>query len=274
MKIVSFNVNSIRARLHQLEAVIKAHSPDIIGLQETKVTDDDFPLEAINELGYQVAFHGQKSHYGVALLSRIAARSVQRGFADDDDSSQRRFISGTFEMQSGEELTVINGYFPQGENRAHATKFPAKQKFYADLGKLLEEDFDPGRPLVIMGDINIAPGDKDVGIGDDNRKRWLKSGKCCFLPEEREWFEKLSAWGLMDTYRLINPDEDARFSWFDYRSKGFDKDPKRGLRIDVIMATAPLAKACTAADIDYAARAMLKPSDHCPVWARFDCSLA
>ena len=119
-----------------------------------------------------------------------------------------------------------------------------------------------------------ADADGNIGIGDDNRKRWLKSGKCCFLPEEREWFEKLSAWGLMDTYRLINPDEDARFSWFDYRSKGFDKEPKKGLRIDVIMATAPLAKTCVAADIDYEIRAMQKPSDHCPVWARFDCNLA
>lgn len=273
MKIVSFNVNSIRARLHQLEAVIEAHNPDIIGLQETKVTDDDFPASVINDMGYQVVFNGQKSHYGVALLSKIAAKSVQRGFATDDESSQKRFISGAFEMQSGDELTVINGYFPQGESSAHPTKFPAKQKFYADMVNLLHENYDPSGSLVIMGDINIAPDDNDIGIGEDNRKRWLKSGKCCFLPEEREWFESLRAWGLTDTFRLINPQDDARFSWFDYRSKGFEKDPKRGLRIDVIMATARLAKTCIAADIDYNTRAMLKPSDHCPVWSRFDCDL-
>lgn len=273
MKIVSFNVNSVRARLHQVQAVIDTHNPDIIGLQETKVIDADFPSDAINEMGYQVVFHGQKSHHGVALMSKIAAKNVQKGFADDDDTSQKRFICGTFEMQNGEELTVINGYFPQGENRAHAEKFPAKRKFYADLGKLLHEHFDPDQPLVIMGDINIAPGDNDIGIGEDNRKRWLREGKCCFLPEEREWFEALSQWGLADTFRLINPAEDARFSWFDYRSKGFEKQPRRGLRIDLIMTTTPLAKVCASADIDYAIRAMSKPSDHCPIWAAFDCEL-
>jgi exodeoxyribonuclease-3 len=274
MKIVSFNVNSIRVRLHQLKAVIEAHNPDIIGLQETKVTDDDFPVGAVNDLGYQVVFHGQKSHYGVALLSKIAAKNVQRGFAQDDETSQKRFISGVFRMQNDAELTVINGYFPQGENRAHPSKFPAKQKFYADLGRRLNDHFDPGKPLVIMGDINIAPGDNDIGIGEDNRKRWLKEGKCCFLPEEREWFAALSQWGLTDSFRLINPDEDARFSWFDYRSKGFDKEPKKGLRIDVIMTTSPLTQVCSAADIDYDIRAMMKPSDHCPIWADFDCDLA
>jgi exodeoxyribonuclease-3 len=209
----------------------------------------------------------------VALLSKIAAKKVQRGFAADDDSSQRRFISGTFDMRTGEELTVINGYFPQGENRSHPAKFPAKVKFYGDLLKLLNERFDPHAPLLVMGDMNIAPNDKDIGIGEENRKRWLRDGKCCFLPEEREMFEALKNWGLTDTFRLINPDEDSRFSWFDYRSKGFDKEPKRGLRIDVVLATAPMADICVAADIDYEARAMAKPSDHCPVWARFDCDL-
>jgi len=273
MKIVSFNVNSIRVRLHQLEAVMQAHDPDIIGLQETKVSDEDFPVDAINALGYQVVYHGQKTHYGVALLSKIAAKNVQRGFPRDDDTSQKRFISGVFEMQNGENLTVINGYFPQGENKSHPDKYPAKQKFYADLGKLLKEQFDPGQSLVIMGDINIAPGDNDIGIGEDNRKRWLKEGKCCFLPEEREWFEALRQWGLADTFRLINPDEDARFSWFDYRSKGYEKEPKRGLRIDVIMATSALTQVCSSADIDYDIRAMLRPSDHCPIWTHFDCDL-
>lgn len=273
MKIVSFNVNSVRVRLHQIKAVIDTHSPDIIGLQETKVTDDEFPIDTINDMGYEVVFHGQKSHYGVALMSRTAAKNVQKGFTHDDDTSQKRFISGTFEMRSGEELTVINGYFPQGENRAHVDKFPAKRKFYADLGKLLHERYDPNKPLVIMGDMNIAPGDNDIGIGEDNRKRWLREGKCCFLPEEREWLEGLSQWGLADTFRLINPDEDARFSWFDYRSKGFEKEPRRGLRIDLIMATPPLAKVCSSADIDYTIRAMSKPSDHSPIWAAFDSEL-
>lgn len=274
MKVVSFNANSIRVRLHQLEALIKTHDPDIIGIQETKVTDEEFPEQEINALGYQSVFHGQKTHYGVALLSKVAASNVQKGFAGDDDSSQRRFISGSFTMKNGQQLTVINGYFPQGESNAHESKYPAKKRFYADLKQLLENDYDPAQPLIVMGDMNIAHTDKDIGIGESNRKRWLRDGKCCFLPEERLWMESLNQWGLVDTFRLINPDEDALFSWFDYRSKGFEKDPRRGLRIDFILATTPLAEACMASDIDYAVRAMERPSDHCPIWSQFDSELA
>ena len=121
-----------------------------------------------------------------------------------------------------------------------------------------------------MGDVNISPQDCDIGIGADNAKRWLKTGKCSFLPEEREWLEKVKAWGLTDSYRALNPECSDRFSWFDYRSRGFEAEPKRGLRIDLIMATAPLMAKCTATGIDYALRGMEKPSDHCPIWAEFE----
>ena len=105
-------MNSIRVRLNQLEAVIKKHNPAIIGLQETKVTDEDFPIEAINDLGYDVAFHGQKTHYGVALLSRKRASEIVKGFTGDDENSQKRFIAGRFPLTDGRQLTVINGYYP------------------------------------------------------------------------------------------------------------------------------------------------------------------
>ena len=121
MKAVSFNVNSIRMRLHQLEALIKTEQPDFIGLQETKVSDPDFPVEAIQALGYHVEFCGQKTHYGVALLSKTPFKSVQKGFVSDAEDAQKRFISGTFELPCGNDITVINGYFPQGESRLHAT---------------------------------------------------------------------------------------------------------------------------------------------------------
>jgi exodeoxyribonuclease-3 len=121
-----------------------------------------------------------------------------------------------------------------------------------------------------MGDLNISPQDIDIGIGEDNRKRWLRDGKSSFQPVEREWLQRLKDWGLQDTYRLHKPDDNAHFSWFDYRSRGFEREPRRGLRIDAILATAPLASLCTDADIDYAIRAMEKPSDHAPVWATFD----
>ncbi|MCG8428157.1 MAG: exodeoxyribonuclease III, partial [Chromatiales bacterium] len=220
MKIVSFNTNGIRARPHQLQALKDQYDPDIIGIQETKVQDPDFPIEMVDELGYQTHFHGQKTHYGVALLSKTKPVSVQKGYPNDTEDAQRRMICGQFEMTNGEPLTVINGYFPQGENRDHEVKFPAKQKFYADLMDFLEAHFTPSDNLLVIGDMNIAPQDADVGIGADNAKRWLRTGKCSFLPEEREWMEHLTAWGLTDTFRQQHADVDDRFSWFDYRSRG------------------------------------------------------
>jgi exodeoxyribonuclease-3 len=268
MKIVSFNTNSIRIRQHQLERLIENHQPDVIGIQETKVQDNDFPVEMIRELGYEAIFHGQKTHYGVALLYKQAPVEIQKGFATDADDAQRRFIAATFE-QNGKKITVMNGYFPQGESLNHPLKFPAKKKFYADLSRLISEQYSPDDHLILMGDMNVAPIDLDIGIGPDNAKRWLKTGKCSFLPEEREWIQKLLNWGLHDSYRVQNPDVSDRFSWFDYRSKGFDREPKRGLRIDLIMASQSLMDICTATGIDYELRGMEKPSDHCPVWANF-----
>lgn len=269
MKLVSFNVNSIRSRLHQLEALIASHQPAIIGLQETKVQDADFPLAAIEALGYRAIFSGQKTHYGVALLSRTDPQEVQVGFPDDGEEAQKRFIAASYRLPGGL-VRVINGYFPQGENRDHAVKFPAKEKFYADLLAYLRRQCDPNQALAVMGDFNVAPVDLDVGIGDENAKRWLRTGKTCFLPEERDWFSALTDWGLIDSFRHLHPETDNRFSWFDYRSRGFEADPRRGLRIDHILLTRSLLAQCSAAGIDYDIRGMEKPSDHCPVWASFD----
>lgn len=270
MLAVSFNVNSIRTRLHQLEAVVEKHQPDFIGLQETKVNDPDFPEQAIADLGYEVHFHGQKTHYGVALLSKHPFKKVIKGFSTDNGEAQRRFIGGIFDSPLGGELRVFNGYFPQGENRDHPVKFPAKEKYYKDLLEFLDAECNVQQQILLMGDMNVSHQDKDIGIGEQNRKRWLREGKCSFLPEEREWLQELLDWGLKDTFRECKPETDDLFSWFDYRSKGFEDDPRRGLRIDLILATAKLANRCTDAGIDYDIRAMERPSDHCPVWARFE----
>ena len=133
MKIVSFNINGLRARPHQLAALIDKHQPDVIGLQETKVHDDQFPLDEVRALGYHVYFHGQKGHYGVALLSRKEPLVLHKGFATDDEDAQRRFIWGTFADANDVPVTIMNGYFPQGERRDHPTKSPAKERFYSDL---------------------------------------------------------------------------------------------------------------------------------------------
>lgn len=261
MKIVTFNVNSIRTRLHQLDKLIEKHSPDIIGLQETKVTDEDFPVSDIESLGYHVEFFGQKTHYGVAVMSKSKPTAVQKGFPTDDADAQRRMI-----MCEVDGVKLINGYFPQGESRDHPVKFPAKQKYYSDLMNYLNSSFSPDDRVVLVGDMNVAPSDLDVGIKEDSVKRWLKQGKTSFLPEEREWLQSVADWGLKDAYRLIHPDCGEYMSWFDYRSKGFEADPKRGLRIDHIMVSEPLASKCTDAGIDYEIRGMEKPSDHAPLW--------
>jgi len=265
-RLVSFNINGIRARAHQLEALKARHDPDVIGIQESKVADDAFPAGMIESLGYVPSYHGQKGHYGVALLSREAPRSLYKGLPTDEPDAQRRAITGVFRLPDGSDLTIINGYFPQGESRDHPTKFPGKRRFYADLAIYLRRQFRPDQNLVLMGDMNVAPLDADIGIGEDNAKRWLRTGKCSFLPEERDWLKSLTDWGLYDAYRLMHPDASERFSWFDYRSRGFERDPKRGLRIDLILITAPLRERLRAADIDYDIRGLDKPSDHCPVW--------
>ena len=167
-------------------------------------------------------------------------------------------------------MTIINGYFPQGDNRDHPVKFPYKEKFFKDLMLHLNNNFNKNENIIILGDLNISPEDIDIGIGEDNRKRWLATGKCSFLPEEREWLQKIKDWGFKDSYRKFYPDSDDKYSWFDYRSRGFDDSPKRGLRIDHLWVTESLLEMAKGADIDYEIRGMEKPSDHAPVWTEFN----
>ena len=268
-RFVCFNINGIRARQHQLEAIKEIIDPDVIGLQETKVHDEQFPLADVEGLGYHVEYFGQKAHYGVALLSKIAPIFVQKGFPGEDEEAQKRFIHARY-VFDGREVDVLNGYFPQGESQDHPTKFPMKRAYYADLITYIDTLKAEGRSLVIMGDMNIAPEDIDVGIGEANAKRWLKNRKTSFLPEEREWYSDLMSRELTDTYRLHYPDSTELYSWFDYRSRGFNDDPKRGLRIDHILCTADLIEHCVDAGISYELRGMEKPSDHAPIWAAFD----
>lgn len=267
MKVISFNINGIRARLHQLKALIEKHQPDVIGLQEIKVHNDMFPIEDVKALGYEVYFHGQKGHYGVAMLCKRPATAVQYGFPSDDEDAQRRMIMVDYPLENGQSVRILNGYFPQGENQSHETKYPAKRKFYQDLMRYLDENHQPDENIIVMGDVNISHTDKDIGIGEANRKRWLQTGKCSFLPEEREWLNELLNWGLTDGFRSLNPEETEQYSWFDYRSKGFVDN--RGLRIDLILASPPLHQHLQGAGIDYELRGIEKPSDHAPIWASF-----
>ncbi len=268
MKIISFNINGVRARLHQLQALIDKHQPDVIGLQEIKVDNDMFPYQSVQQMGYTAYVHGQKGHYGVALLTKLPLVDVQYGFPTDADNAQRRMIIGRYQMANGEIIHILNGYFPQGENRTHPVKFPYKQKFYQDLKTYLQTQFQPNDAVIVLGDMNISTTDQDIGIGETNKLRWLRTGKCSFLPEERQWINGILDWGLVDTWRLQNTDENGVFSWFDYRSRGFDDN--RGLRIDLILATLPLIEKLKCTGVDYQLRGLHKPSDHAPVWACFE----
>ena len=268
---VSFNINGIRARQHQLEAVRATIDPDVMGLQETKVHDEQFPLSDVESLGYHVEYFGQKAHYGVALVSKVAPIFVQKGFPGEDAEAQKRFIHARY-LLDGYEIDVLNGYFPQGESQDHPIKYPMKRAYYADLMAYIDTLKAEGRTLIVMGDMNIAPEDIDIGIGEANAKRWLKNGKTSFLPEEREWYEALMSRELVDTYRQHYPDSQEYYSWFDYRSRGFNDEPKRGMRIDHILCTPDLTGQCVDAGISYALRAMEKPSDHAPIWSTFDLS--
>jgi len=269
LKIVSFNINGLRARYHQLQALVEKHDPDIIGLQETKVHDSEFPHDQLKTLGYHIVHHGQKAHYGVATLSRWQPLAVMKGYPNEDPEHQRRTLITAYQLSDGTTVKIVNGYFPQGESRHHPVKFPHKRDYYENLNTWLTHEADPEDQLLVLGDLNVAPTDADIGIGEENAKRWLRSGKCSFLPEERSWYEKLYSWGLQDTWRTLNPAVSDQFSWFDYRSRGFEASPRRGLRIDMILATRKLQQRCINAGIDYELRSMEKPSDHCPIWAEF-----
>ena len=133
----------------------------------------------------------------------------------------------------------------------------------------MKNTFDVDDKVIVMGDMNVAADDADVGIKPENAKRWLQRGICCFLSEEREWLQALMGCGLVDTFRHMNKDDASSFSWFDYRSRGFELEPKRGLRIDLVLASNALMKNLAETGIDFEARAFEKPSDHCPIWATF-----
>ncbi|ADV33825.1 exodeoxyribonuclease III [Candidatus Blochmanniella vafra str. BVAF] len=266
MRFVSFNINGLRARTHQLDQLINKLQPDVLGLQETKVHNDLFPIKKIKKYGYHVYYDGQKQYHGVALFLKKLPLIVTRGFPLNPCPYQKRIITAQITTSIGS-LTVINGYFPQGENN-QSEKFIYKKQFYQNLKNYIQNNYSNESLLLIMGDMNISPTDLDVGIGKKNTDRWIKMGKCAFLPEERQWITDLMNWGLIDIYRSKYPYQNNRYSWFSYQSNGFKNN--RGLRIDLVLVTQPLAHLCTCSGINYDIRNMTHPSDHAPIWVDLD----
>lgn len=254
LKVATFNVNSIRARLAIVLDWLRKESPDVLCLQETKVTDPDFPRAVFAEAGYQAAFRGEKGYNGVAILSRTAMDDVRIGF-DDLESGGSRLITATC---GG--IVIMNTYVPQGFHPL-SEQFREKLDWLQRLYDYLRGRFRPDDPLLWAGDFNIAPASEDVY--DPNHLY----GQVGYHPDEHAVLAILRRWGLTDLFRLHHP-EAGQFTFWDYRmKKALDKN--MGWRIDHIWATHPLALRCTAAWIDVSPRRLERPSDHTPVVAEF-----
>lgn len=254
MKIAAWNVNSLKVRLPHLLDWLSEASPDVVCLQELKLEDHNFPRAEIEVAGYQVAFSGQKTYNGVALLARQAIADVVCGNPHFPDE-QKRLISGTVG-----DTRVICAYMPNGQ-AVGSEKYDYKLRWLDALAIWLKEELVKYPKLALCGDYNIAPDDRDV----HDPKAW--AGNILCSPAERAAFQRLLDLGLQDSFRLFEQPEKT-FSWWDYRMLGFQKN--LGLRIDHVLLTRQLAEKCSAAGVDRAPRKRERPSDHAPVWAMVD----
>jgi exodeoxyribonuclease-3 len=256
MKIASWNVNSIRARLFSLTKWLDEQHPDVVLLQETKVVDDDFPSDELTRRGYSVVYAGQKAYNGVAILSQLPIRDVTIGFPDESGSADRRLISGTVG-----DLRVVCGYIPNGKE-VGCPAFLEKLAWLTRLRDFVVSEREKyGKPVVVGGDFNVARETRDVW----SPKQF--EGKLLFHPDERKAISELMALGLNDSFRMFVEDAE-RFSWWDYRGPSFAKN--RGLRIDYIFVDQVLVPRCRNAGIDVRPRQWERPSDHTPVWVELD----
>ncbi|WP_374324601.1 exodeoxyribonuclease III [Azonexus sp.] len=254
MKIASWNVNSLKVRLPHLLDWLAEAAPDVVCLQELKLEDHNFPRAEIEAAGYHVAFSGQKTYNGVALLARSPIEDVVCGNPHFPDE-QKRLISGTVDG-----VRVVGAYMPNGQE-VGCDKYDYKLRWLDALAVWLDGELRQYPQLALGGDYNIAPDDRDV----HDPQRWRD---CILVSEaERAAFRRLLALGLSDSFRLFEHPEKT-FSWWDYRMLGFQKN--LGLRIDMILLSGPLAARCTAAGVDRGPRKRERPSDHAPVWATLD----
>jgi exodeoxyribonuclease-3 len=259
MRIATWNVNSMRARLERVIEWLFELQPDICCFQETKLSDDAFPVQAFSDLGYEVAHHGDGRWNGVAIASRVGIEGVTRGFAGGavpGEDGERRLISA---MCGG--VRVMSVYVPNGRS-VDSEHYEAKLAFLHDLRAQLDASSQPYAAVVVCGDFNVAPTDLDVFDPA------LFVGATHVTVREREALSQVLAFGLTDVFRACYPDTPRLFSWWDYRAGDFHNG--RGMRIDLVLATNVLADAVSFAVIDRNARKGKQPSDHAPVLVEFD----
>lgn len=252
MRIATWNVNSLNVRLPHVLQWLQQAAPDVLCLQELKLEDHKFPRAELEAAGYQVAFTGQKTYNGVAILSRQPLQDIQYNLPNLADE-QRRLVAATI---GG--IRVVCGYFPNGQ-ALDSEKYPYKLGWLAALHDWLQTELQRYPALALLGDYNIAPADLDV----HDPKAW--EGQVLVSPPEREAWQRLLALGLTDAYRHLQPDTEKAFTWWDYRMNGFRRN--LGLRIDHILLSAPLLANLHSCDIDREPRSWERPSDHTPVWA-------
>ena len=253
MKIATWNVNSLRVRLPHVLQWLEAAQPDVLAIQETKTVDEQFPLAELEAAGYNAVFAGQKTYNGVAILSKSPATDVVTDIPDLDDP-QRRILAATIDGVRIVNLYVVNGA------EVGSDKYAYKLDWLAKVTAWLQQQAALYPQLVVLGDFNIAPEDRDV----HDPVAWGEGILCS--PAERAALQAIQALGLSDTFRQFTQ-PDKSFSWWDYRGGGFRRN--HGLRIDLILASKPLADACQSCVIDREPRTWEKPSDHTPVVAEF-----
>jgi exodeoxyribonuclease III len=254
MRIATWNVNSLKVRLPQVLDWLAANAPDVLCLQETKLTDDNFPAGDIKAAGYHVVYAGEKTYNGVAVISRQPVTDVVTDPTDLDDP-QRRVLGVTCNG-----IRVLNLYVVNGQE-VGSDKYAWKLEWLSRISRYLDSQLREHHHLVVLGDFNIAPEDRDVHDPDAWREQIL-----CSTPE-RAALKAILALGLVDSFRLFEQ-ETKSFTWWDYRAAAFRRN--LGLRIDLILASQSLASSCTACRIDKEPRRLERPSDHAPVIAEFN----
>jgi exodeoxyribonuclease-3 len=255
MKIATWNVNSIRKRLPLLLDWLAQNSPDVLCLQETKVQDEAFPLEALRSAGYHVTFRGRKGYNGVATLTLRPPEYVLHGLHEGPDNEDDRILQTVVEG-----IPIINTYVPQGY-KITSEKYLFKLEWFRRIRRYFDERLDPAKPAIWLGDLNVAPEPIDVYHPD------RRVNDVDFHIDARNAYKEAAAWGFKDVFRMLHPDR-VQYTYWDYFRNAFQNN--WGWRIDHILATAPLAALCSNADVDVTPRCAPVASDHTIVFASFD----